>query len=1157
MILKFPNPDTLRLALTAGAIPPAVSATPVVTGEDDGGALWVETAATLPRASQNELKKLGVALSRSNGATLTAEACCWAEILPLRTAEGPPAVADQTPVLFDVTGGAALTELVSEVLRLGNDRQSFRWLDDREGQSRALLRVVGPPYYSLLRALDRVGNEAAPTAFVEQAPRVWVRLGYAHPLAAHVKPPDGKLLLLEPPRRWTALDDEPFRDVYDVLEFTLPAPPSQWTDAPPKQRIRVAPTLAPGGPADGAELWVLRDGGVEELNRFVQNADDHLLNRLAFAVGEKAGRTTVVVRVRQSKQVPPVLVLKADPYKQYLKLPNLFVPAGTRLRPPLRRDVVRKLLAEDADFLVWLSPGPDGSFTPLALPENAFRPLTDWVDYVLDREREPLQAWVQAAQFEFEPFVCSEDEPARPKKGSDGDRKRGDKDRGEPADRGEPQDLSAFAKPVKTRKGAKPPLEDEPTAELATVEPSELQKQRQALEERFVAAGGGLDSEERTALWPELAALNAALDSPEDAGICWMNALWSGREAPRDLAADWLRAESATVPVRPGEGGLNGRSWVSRLSLRSAEDPDRDGRDLDRLLALDEPATADLRALAAYLVLAAGLAAPPEALMKRLNALQQFLEAHERVLPVRAVWLAWSHLARLAGNDVLGLTRARDRLLARLYTNGLRPEQDLPTFLRFAGGPAAQRFQALRQWLTRLCERVRDWSGRQGFDVLYAGKDPRTVDYIDLLFSFGLARLGELEESRRFLQRASASLAARDDAHQLLLAGFRFRIEQALAGKPHGGPLPDEQLEYLEMLSKEARSGSDGVGPRYIVDRMRAFSRVLEPEQQIDPYRHYNSRGDGELPGELAALQDVLDCKEVAARIRQLISNPPKGATGPEPRAQILTVGLDQSPRVSEAFARELLDRVASTYDALGKGGEIALTMKRAELLEKSLFVAAHFNRVELLPHLVNRFEQLLESQRGGLPKEIEKLVSQCFRGLRKLGMRDEIDRLLTRMADVILQGAPLASLNKRPDSSAALQSLLHVAGGWLYFGRTDRAEPVLKAARSALFDGELASRVPEHTQLACVYATTLGQAAVDVAKQRLEELFEKLTGVRDTYTTNVYYSQSQLKVAEAVVRAVVSEDFTLGSQARRWLDDDEFLVRRRIHRELRDMTGK
>ena len=64
----------------------------------------------------------------------------------------------------------------------------------------------------------------------------------------------------------------------------------------------------------------------------------------------------------------------------------------------------------------WLHPGKDGAFTPESLPENAFLPLWDWINYVLDHEKEPLQAWVQAAQFDFEPFVCDDDPSTKPRK---------------------------------------------------------------------------------------------------------------------------------------------------------------------------------------------------------------------------------------------------------------------------------------------------------------------------------------------------------------------------------------------------------------------------------------------------------------------------------------------------------------------------------------------------------------------------------------------------------------------------------------------------------------------------------------------------------------------------------------------------------------------
>ena len=41
------------------------------------------------------------------------------------------------------------------------------------------------------------------------------------------------------------------------------------------------------------------------------------------------------------------------------------------------------------------------------------------------------------------------------------------------------------------------------------------------------------------------------------------------------------------------------------------------------------------------------------------------------------------------------------------------------------------------------------------------------------------------------------------------------------------------------------------------------------------------------------------------------------------------------------------------------------------------------------------------------------------------------------------------------------------------------------------------------------------------------------------------------LDVVESVVMAIAGDEQTLGANARRWLDDDEFIVRRRIHRDF------
>src|SRR5262249_54724539 len=161
--------------------------------------------------------------------------------------------------------------------------------------------------------------------------------------------------------------------------------------------------------------------------------------------------------------------------------------------------------------------------------------------------------------------------------------------------------------------------------------------------------------------------------------------------------------------------------------------------------------------------------------------------------------------------------------------------------------PTSQRFRAVRQWLTDLADMAHKWVREVGQPTTQAATP--MDGYVDLVFSFGLARLGETDASRELLVRAQGVLGQADDVHQFLLGAFQHRISQALEGKPHAGPLPDEHLEYLGKMERM---------PRYVVDRLRQHSRILEPNQRIDPYRHWSMRMS-ELDRELAELVDIND----------------------------------------------------------------------------------------------------------------------------------------------------------------------------------------------------------------------------------------------------------------------------------------------------------
>ncbi|HEX4609540.1 MAG TPA: hypothetical protein VH092_15180, partial [Urbifossiella sp.] len=454
MILLFPDPDTVRLALTSGLVPADVTLAPAAVSTDDQGRLYVEPSVGLSKTTGKVLDRLGVKGSKRHGGEPVREVGSWVELVPLVKEPGTPEVAAGAAVLFELPSADDLPAIVTEMLRLGNDRQAFRWLAaaGEPDAKRVLLRVTGPPYYTLLRALDRPADGGV-RAYLERAPRVWVELGWAHPLAAQVKVAEGQFALVTAPATWLFLDDAPFRDVYDLAQFPLPAAPVAWEPAEAPAPVTVPLRLTAGNAADAAELWVLRDDPVGQLDALVRGADERLTQRLMFAVAKAPdGAPVAVLRTRPSKLPPPALPLEnATAFKPYWKLPNLFLPVGKRLHPTLRRDAVRRLLADDPDQVVWLYPNGPTGFTPESVPDAAFRSLEDWVDYVIESEQAPLAAWIGATRFDFDHFVCTEGGGPKPKPDKPDRDKLKDESTPPPAGKAD----AAKAKPAGRAKGAK------------------------------------------------------------------------------------------------------------------------------------------------------------------------------------------------------------------------------------------------------------------------------------------------------------------------------------------------------------------------------------------------------------------------------------------------------------------------------------------------------------------------------------------------------------------------------------------------------------------------------------------------------------------------------------------------------------------------------
>src|SRR5262245_51064265 len=1102
-------------------------------------------------------------------------------------------------VLFDLPG-EQFAGLVADLRRLTRQPLQFHWLPTGEDETgRVLVRVHSPPAIVVWRAMDqgeadsplspasgeRGGGEGvtrraerreppdvdligpltglplaqdpltpalSPEAgererkplraavYTESAPGVWVEFGFRL-RDARVRPPGNHILLI----RRSGAEAVPAREFAEEIE-TIPLAPALRADvrgsAAPSISTRLR--LVRGEEREAPRLWVLREDALAQLTTYCRATHEQLLARFTVAVSASAGVPCVVLRAGTAKGPPPVFVGAAVAYAPAFKLPTLFLPAAARLAPPLRRDALRPALALQSDRVVWLHPLGDGGFRAESLPESAFQPLPDWVEYRLPAAARPVTAWVQSYRWELEPFLERPEPKPKPP---------------DPVAPVTPRLVPKQPKPgvlsrtfgwlknsFRPPKGLKlpPPPTSEPAGVAVSVEDVEKEivnpadrlhlarpetnnsalERCHTLEGQFLKNLAAMAPGGEPEHWAELAAAYDAAGNHADAAICWLNALWGVPKPGAQWAWSWLRSEGRAA--RQEVKSIDPGPWLAGA-----------------------PGPGTTRAMAAWVVWASVQTPTPPALAERAADLQARLEAHEHWLPVRAVWLARTATARL-GSDVLGLARTRDRVSERLLVNGLSLELDTPSFLRFAGEGVRERFQEARRWLIDKRDLIHQWIARlpgegrartspESEAILRdKGLEPDTAHtraYADLILSWGLTRFAENNAADNVRKQAVAALPADIAVQAILRGGFEYRIGQVREGKPPRGPLPANLLARIEALEST---------PRYAVDKLREFSRVLEPTVRVDGYGATVYRKAANLTASPAAAIGTLSPDrlndEVAGLLRAELDRDGRPHLA-EVAGAVLDRAFELSADGAEAVVAALPDALVASRDA---------HRPLARLIGKGLDAAALWDRPELARDLSARFLQMADGRAGW--DAAEELTRKAFRALRRLGLKADADRVLHLVAERILQGQPIAKrrVSLGAEWPTALRVLLHAAAGWYYAGRDEHAHAVLDEARKDLYAPE--TPTGHRTKLAVTYATTLGQAPARVALGRLEEMFQRLTGIAAGGSTNAYYSLKPLDLIETAVRAIVSDDFALGPEVRAWLDADEFTVRRRVRDELK-----
>ncbi len=1156
--LFFPERDTLRLVLASGGVAAPVTQTPAEAGWDAQGRLWLTTGVALPRETMAVLQRFGVRIVGSSAAATTESIACWQQLLPLEKSSLTPELLTGA-VLFNVPG-AELSSLLGEVERGRVKAYSFRWLDDiagDNGSDRMLVKIESPPYFTLLRTAENSANGLL--AFVEQAPRVWVSAGWRHLFASQIRPPAGKMLLLHASGKWEWRDERPFQTA--EVDATRQAPPSHSELVARSERqvdtadgvapIPIPLRLTPTDDAASAEMWIIRDATFPWLERFLQGTDESLLQRFTCAVAADDGNPVLVLRVR-GKGPAPILVEAPIGYRPFLKLANLFVPCGYALAPLPRRDTIRQLLAVDPTRLTWLRPLDGGSFVAESVAIGVFRPLMELVEYRLENASQSLRPWLQVARWSFERFVVRTSAAVAPSQRPESVRThaaavspapvRDDK-------AGGPGWLSrTFRKLFRVNRKPKveipqpaaddlPPIPVEEAVRTALPSPpvrgierslkfDEAKARIRSITSRFHESLEEMTPAKRLELWPELAAAFAHANHQAEAALCWLNALWE-QDRPSPLWAwGWLKAEAAQAGWNPHAVDLN--RWLAAPADKSRP-----------------------RAVAAFALWAAVQEVPPEGFEGSLTQLNAYLDAYEDRLPIRAAWLVRTALARSTRGDVLGLAHTRDRLLARLRDHGLSLAQDVPAFVRNAGSEDIDRLNQVGKWLAAKRRTINEWIASLGPEAprnATAAATPRlyeleaevrcTQAYADLMIAWGLNRLGESNEADRVRAMAHESLADADPIHGWLRAAFDFRLKEARENLT-ANPLPSELQAQLGSLTSN---------DLYRVNRLRQRSRILEPVENVDVWAStmQQYRGWDALRRQLLELP-ALEGPELNRRVKLLLEQADREE--PSTRPAVLLAVLALPNRVDRALTELVLDRAL----AMPVGSPIYL-----RILERAIPAAAALGldgKVRLLAH---RFASYVEEQRGqGSPELLEGLTGQTFRCLRKLGMKEEADNVLSKIALWLTRGMDLKDLRRsRPnDWPVLLRTLLHVAAGWYFCGRSTQGHRIIEEARTRdLFEAPTGfydrRTLVDRAALAVAYASTIGQIPAKIALGYFEELFLRLRNIAVS-GWNSHFTLQPLELVDTVIRAVVSDDFSLGPAIRGWLDDDEFNVRQRIHREM------
>ncbi|MDB4954139.1 MAG: hypothetical protein JWO36_1708, partial [Myxococcales bacterium] len=285
MALGFRDSEALQVVLRSGLCPPEVlSQSAQIARAGDGGVI-LEPEKALSSSALAKLRAAGV-VTDARLPSDAREVRCWAEALPLQRT----GVAEIPSLVLLVTERATeLVDLAAELVRLGCDRQELlvagpSWSEPANAAERGpfgVARVVDPPTYTIVRALDREHGLRVYGPDPSGQELVWTELGYHHPLAEQLRTEAGTLLLVDRDG-WRVIPNASWAAVDAALELRVPGDDTELPSGPLPAKRQIELRLA-GGRREVPSLWVIRKNGLAVIDRLLDYLPEEIVARLTFA----------------------------------------------------------------------------------------------------------------------------------------------------------------------------------------------------------------------------------------------------------------------------------------------------------------------------------------------------------------------------------------------------------------------------------------------------------------------------------------------------------------------------------------------------------------------------------------------------------------------------------------------------------------------------------------------------------------------------------------------------------------------------------------------------------------------------------------------------------------------------------------------------------